>query len=91
MDADTLALFGSTISMAVMVVAVIVTIDTFKKAKGQLSSLAQKVSQLGQTAEFVKVQRRAASGLLDTKISRNAMQSVIKQAREITSAIIAGD
>ncbi len=91
MDANDLALFGAASSLAVLALAAYASRRVYAGSKARLAELSKTMSGLMAVSSGIGQERAYVMDSLDSKITRNAMQSIIKQAREITSALIAGD
>ena len=91
MDANDLALFGAAFSLAVLTFAAYVSRRVYACSKARLAELSKTMSGLMAESLGIGQKRSYVTNALDSKITRNAMQSIIKQAKEITSALIAGE
>jgi hypothetical protein len=59
-----------------------------QEAKSKLRELATKVDDLAVASANASAAIAQAKAALDTKITKSAMQSITKQAKEITGAVI---
>ncbi|GEM_PF-1651969 len=78
------------VSAAVAAAAYFFSKKTYEKTASKVSELSGRIeSAHGESAAIIQSIQVAKCGL-EKKITRNAMQSITKQAKDLTSAVIEG-
>lgn len=89
-DDLTLALGSFVISAACAVGSFIYSRKFYEETRVQLLQLSERAGTVSAMGDEVAAGVAQVKGGLEQKITRNAMQSITKQAKDITSAVIGG-
>ena len=88
MDQNTIGIICAFISLAGLSASYYYASRIYMRTRAKLKDLYVRIEYLSSTSKEMAAQMESIKASLDSKITRGAMQSVTKQAKELTSAVI---